>query len=106
VGSLAYVQSWIVDFNSKDRGHANYPFWLKFRMLPTDLRIFVDLLANQFSEVLILGNKHNSFQHNSRVCVEVDLKKKPLLHIIFVTPMTVNDVNLSFVFRRINGLNP
>jgi hypothetical protein len=29
-----------------------------------------------------------------------------VLHIIFVTPMTVNDVNLSFVFRRINGLNP
>jgi hypothetical protein len=29
-----------------------------------------------------------------------------LLHIIFVTPMTVNDVNLSFVLRRINGMNP
>jgi hypothetical protein len=29
-----------------------------------------------------------------------------LLHIIFFTPMTINDVNLSFVLRRINGLNP
>jgi hypothetical protein len=28
-----------------------------------------------------------------------------LLHIIFFTPMTVNDVNLSFVFRRISGSN-
>jgi hypothetical protein len=31
---------------------------------------------------------------------------KLVLHIIFVTPMTINDVNLSFFFRRINGLNP
>jgi hypothetical protein len=28
-----------------------------------------------------------------------------LLHIIFVNLMTINDVNLSFVFRRINSLN-
>jgi hypothetical protein len=37
---------------------------------------------------------------------KMDAKTTFLLHIIFVTPMTVNDVNLSFVFRRINGLNP
>jgi hypothetical protein len=33
-------------------------------------------------------------------------RKETLLHIIFITPMTVNDVHLSFVFRRINVLNP
>jgi hypothetical protein len=32
-------------------------------------------------------------------------KKTRVLHIIFVTLMTINDVNLSFVFRRINSSN-
>jgi hypothetical protein len=31
---------------------------------------------------------------------------KWVLHIIFITPMIVNDVNISFVLRRINGQNP
>jgi hypothetical protein len=38
--------------------------------------------------------------------LELDEDRSILLHIIFITPMIVNDVNLSFVFRRINGLNP
>jgi hypothetical protein len=31
---------------------------------------------------------------------------KWVLHIIFIMPIIVNDVNISFVLRRINGLNP
>jgi hypothetical protein len=30
VGSLAYVQSWRVNFNLDDHGQANYPLWIKF----------------------------------------------------------------------------
>jgi hypothetical protein len=60
-GSLAYVQSWRDDFNLEDRGQANYPLWIKFLVLPTDLRPFVDLFANQFGKVLIPNGKRNSF---------------------------------------------
>jgi hypothetical protein len=37
---------------------------------------------------------------------KVDSGGGEVLHIIFVTLMTINDVNLYVVFRGISGLNP
>ena len=34
-----------------------------------------------------------------------DLQKKIVLHIIFIIPMTVNDVNLSLALRGVSGLS-
>jgi hypothetical protein len=45
-------------------------------VLSTSLRTFLDFFSSWFDKVLIPYGKHNSFQPNPRVCVEIYLKKK------------------------------
>jgi hypothetical protein len=104
VCSLAYVESWQMDFNLDLRGHAHYFLLLEFPTLLMDLCPFVTLFSHTVGKVLILDGCWNSFWASPQVCVELDLEQKLPPFFLFASLMELDNRSFGTLIFRMHAL--